>query len=154
MNSISSAVLPPSLMVVCHLQGLFLAFQQSCTFIHLTCNVAASASPSATFFGLVELSCTLDHLFSHSFLYTVHILLYIPQTQISYAKYDHIWDIQSSGKGDVRKRIACGLGGVEISLGHSTCSLWKPSWRLWNKFHWNLWGSEDFLTFGNAFRTY
>ena len=45
MNSISSAVLPPSLMVVCHLQGLFLAFQQSCTFIHLTCNVAASASP-------------------------------------------------------------------------------------------------------------
>ena len=137
MNSISSAVLPPSLMVVCHLQGLFLAFQQSCTFIHLTCNVAASASPSATFFGLVELSCTLDHLFSHSFLYTVHILLYIPQTQISYAKYDHIWDIQSSGKGDVRKRIACGLGGVEISLGHSTCRLWKPSWRLW------IWGSLD-----------
>ena len=42
-----------------------------------------------------------------------------------------IWD---SGKGDVRKRIACGLGGVEISLGRSTCSLWKPSWRLWNKF--------------------
>ena len=133
-NSVSSAVLPPSLMVFCYMQGFIIAFQHSCTFIHLTCNVAASASPSATFFGLVELSCTLDHLFSHSFiaLYSTHS--YNPQTRLSYARYDHIWDIQSSGKGDVRKRIACGLGGVEISLGHSTCSLWKPSRRLWNKF--------------------
>ena len=130
-NSVSSAVLSPSFMVFCYRQGFIIAFQHSCTFIHLTCNVVASASPSATFFGLVELSCTLDHLFSHSFLYTVHILSYIPQTRLSYARYDHIWDIQSSGKGDVRKRIACGLGGVEISLGRSTCSLWKPSWRLW-----------------------
>ena len=136
-NSLSSAVLSPSFMIFCYMQGFIIAFQHSCTFIHLTCNVAASASPRR---HILWPGRTILYSWSPIqpfILYTVHILRYIPQTQLSYAKDAHIWDIQSSGKGDVRKRIACGLGGVEISLGHSTCSLWKPSWRLW------IWGSLD-----------